>query len=149
MGAPLAKSALHSSPLLDRLLAVVCLTHPSFQSQTDNIPRPRLRDATVQTTPFPQFDSFFVPYTTTLSLNWPYTDSDVLLPSATPQNNGTNSAASPGSISSHVSDPNEPFWRMNPVFETHVRDLRNWSLGTLFRDAYPQWAETVRIKEGR
>jgi hypothetical protein len=36
---------------------------------------------------------------------------------------------------------------MNPAFETHLRDLGNWSLGTEFRDTFPEWATTVRIKE--
>ncbi|KIW03661.1 uncharacterized protein PV09_04983 [Verruconis gallopava] len=127
--------------------------HPCW---LDYLPWPRLRDAAVQTTPFTSFDTFFVPYTTTLSLNWPYAPSDVLLPtSAGPPHPLTSSSSvinmtSPGSASSPGAGSDagpEPIWKMNPAFETHLRDLRNWSLGPLFRDTFPEWAECVRIKD--
>lgn len=117
--------------------------------------RPRLRDAAVQTSPFPNFDTFFVPYTTTLSLNWPYSPTDVLLPSSGPPHPMTNphpaTASTPGSVSSHggANEGPEPIWRMNPAFETHLRDLGNWSLGPSFLDTFPDWAGAVRIKEER
>ena len=38
---------------------------------------------------------------------------------------------------------------MNPAFETHLRDLGNWSLGRTFGETFPDWAGTVRIKEER
>lgn len=58
-------------------------------------------------------------------------------------------ASTPGSVSSHgrSDDGPEPIWRMNPAFETHLRDLNNWSLGISFRDTFPDWAGVVRIKE--
>ena len=111
--------------------------------------RPRLRDAAVATSPPPNFDTFFVPYTTTLSLNWPYLPTDVLLSTSGPMHpNSTNAQAStPGSVSSGRDDGPEPVWKMNPAFETHLRDLDNWSLGPNFRDTFPDWASTVRIQE--
>jgi hypothetical protein len=128
---------------------------PSIHHIDTNQPsltRPRLRDAAAQSSPLPNFDTFFVPYTTTLSVNWPYAPTDVLLPtSGAPHPITTNTnhaaAASPASASSHGADVPEPIWRMNPAFETHLRDLKNWSLGPLFRDTYPDWAGTVTIKE--
>jgi hypothetical protein len=38
-------------------------------------------------------------------------------------------------------------WRMNPVFESHILNLDNWSLGTSFKEHFPAWENTVRIKE--
>ena len=35
---------------------------------------------------------------------------------------------------------------INPVFERHLRDLKNWSLGPPFAKAHPALADTVRIK---
>jgi hypothetical protein len=100
--------------------------------------RPRLRDALCQSHNQPHFDVFFIPYTTSMSVNWPYCDSDVLLPSTFQP-----SASSPGSTSSSQAD--EPAWRMNPAFETHIRNLSNWSLGPAFRETFPQLADTVKI----
>ncbi|QDS77323.1 hypothetical protein FKW77_004808 [Venturia effusa] len=113
----------------------------------DYLPWPRLRDAMVQTPTHsqPHFDQFFIPYTTSLSVNWPYRDSDVLLPSTFQA-----TATSPNSSAAGaVQQAEEPAWRMNPVFETHIRNLENWSLGPAFRDVFPNWVETVRIAEAR
>lgn len=108
--------------------------------------RPRLRDAMIQTPTHaqPHFDQFFIPYTTSLSVNWPYCDSDVLLPSTFQP-----TASSPESTTTGAAQQaEEPAWRMNPAFETHIRNLENWSLGPPFRDAFPNWGEAVRIIEG-
>jgi hypothetical protein len=91
----------------------------------------------MQSSPWPIFDSFFIPYTSTLSINWPYSPQDVLLPTTPPQNIARTSSGA----------TDEPFWRMNPVFEDHVRNLDNWSLGIAFSEHFPQWTDTVRIKE--
>lgn len=40
-------------------------------------------------------------------------------------------------------------WLINPAFESHLRNLQNWSLGPSFRGTFPQFADTVKIKEGR
>jgi len=40
-------------------------------------------------------------------------------------------------------------WLINPAFESHLRDLNNWSLGPNFRGTFPQLADAVKIKEGR
>lgn len=36
---------------------------------------------------------------------------------------------------------------INPVFERHLRDLSNWSLGPAFEKAFPSLADTCRIKK--
>lgn len=71
------------------------------------------------------FENWFIPYTTTLSLNWPYEPTDALL------------KKSDGELV------------INPVFETHLRNLQNWSLGPAFAKAHPMLADTVRIKDNR
>lgn len=68
------------------------------------------------------FEAFFIPYTITLSLNWPYEAQDTLI------------AGDEGELA------------MNPVFERHLRDLNNWSLGPSFAKAFPVLAETGHYK---
>ncbi|KAK0254048.1 hypothetical protein LTR35_018345 [Friedmanniomyces endolithicus] len=71
-----------------------------------------------------RFDEFFVPYTTTLSLNWPHPTSQVLLPASPAEGGGV---------------------KMNPVFESHLRGLESWSLGADFQRAFPDLVVDVRI----
>lgn len=63
----------------------------------------------------------------------------------TPQAAGT-----PASLPHSINLPKEDDqWLINPAFETHLRDLNNWSLGPSFRGNFPQLATAVKIKEGR
>ena len=94
--------------------------HPAW---IDHLPWPRMRDHMVVHYPNIPFDTFFIPYTTTLSLNWPYEPTDTLI---------------------SLPDKQEP--SINPVFERHLRDLNNWSLGPAFARTFPMLAETARIK---
>lgn len=75
------------------------------------------------------FDDFFVPYTTTLSLNWPYPKEKVLI-----SNNANNG-----------DDQQMLDVGINPVFEVHLRELTNWSLGTKFKAAFPDLVQNVRL----
>jgi hypothetical protein len=83
-----------------------------------------------------KFEDFFIPFTSRLCLNWPYPKDQVLIPSPARDH-----------------DPNDPDYdpnamAMNPVFESHLRDLNNWSLGTQFRnDLGDLIDETVRIQD--
>ncbi|KAF2705743.1 hypothetical protein K504DRAFT_459837 [Pleomassaria siparia CBS 279.74] len=139
----------------------------------DHLPWPRLRDDLINTTPFIPFDSFFIPFTTTISLNWPYEARDCLLPaskvnvsslsatssipasspystvvnSASPQPPTPQPIGTPGTATGAFREDEE--WLINPAFETHLRDLRNWSLGPDFRTLFPKHTAGVRIKEGR
>lgn len=70
------------------------------------------------------FDNFFIPFTTTLSLNWPYEPTDTLLAASTDEGDVV----------------------INPVFERHLRRLENWSLGGTFRNAFPGLVDTYRLK---
>ena len=69
------------------------------------------------------FENWFIPYTSTLSVNWPYESTDCLLA---------------------TSESDE--LTINPVFERHLMRLENWSLGPAFARAHPEMASTVRIK---
>jgi hypothetical protein len=94
--------------------------HPAW---VDHLPWPRMRDKMVQLYPGIALENFFIPYTTTLSLNWPYEPSDTLL-----------------------SVPDSDELSINPVFEKHLRDLSNWTLGPAFAKSFPMLADTTKIK---
>ncbi|GFF39074.1 probable GTP cyclohydrolase-2 [Aspergillus udagawae] len=94
--------------------------HPAW---IDYLPWPRMRDRLVGSYQDYPFDQWFIPFTRTLSVNWPYEATDCLL-----------------STSDHED------LIINPVFERHLRNLNNWSLGPAFAEAHPQMAETARIK---
>ncbi|KAL8753043.1 MAG: hypothetical protein Q9199_005329, partial [Rusavskia elegans] len=93
--------------------------HPAW---VDHLPWPRMRDRMCELYPEISLDSWFIPYTTTLSLNWKYEPCDTLL--------------SLGSV-----DGGEEL-SINPVFERHLRDLSNWTLGPAFEKAFPMVADT-------
>ncbi|KAH7139307.1 hypothetical protein B0J11DRAFT_40519 [Dendryphion nanum] len=148
--------------------------HPVW---VDHIPWPRLRDRIITNPPSTPFDAFFIPFTTTISLNWPYEPRDCLLPASkiNPTSLSSTSsmpASSPYSTAVHAGSPPGPMtpqpaastpgtttglpmpkeddqWLINPAFESHLRDLNNWSLGPSFRNTFPTFGDAVRIKEGR
>ncbi|KAF2734487.1 hypothetical protein EJ04DRAFT_512468 [Polyplosphaeria fusca] len=140
--------------------------HPCW---IDHLPWPKLRDKVIASQPFTAFDSFFIPFTTTISLNWPYEGRDCLLPASKlgPSLSSTSSvaASSPYSTAVHAGSPAGPptpgsaaaqavpkeddQWLINPAFESHLRNLKNWSLGPSFRVNFPGYGAAVRIKEGR
>ena len=96
--------------------------HPAW---ADHLPWPRMRDRIIEDYVHYPFDNFFVSYTKTLSLNWPYDPRDTLL------------STSPGSDD----------WVINPAFESHLMQLGNWSLGPAFAEVMPVLGKTARIKE--
>ncbi|TDZ32738.1 hypothetical protein C8035_v011748 [Colletotrichum spinosum] len=98
------------------------IEHPAW---IDHVPFPVMRDRLCRDYN-PQeylFDNFFVPFTTTLSLNWPYDDTDTLL---------------------QVPDSDEVV--INPVFERHLRRLENWTLGPAFKQTFPKLTGTYNLK---
>jgi len=99
-------------------------SHPAW---IDHLPWPKMRDHLVRNyNPRDYlFDNFFIPFTTTMSVNWPYEPTDTLL------------AAGSGEEGDVV---------INPVFERHLRRLENWSLGTAFKTAFPGLVDTYRLK---
>ncbi|KAF2201379.1 hypothetical protein GQ43DRAFT_480757 [Delitschia confertaspora ATCC 74209] len=140
--------------------------HPAWM---DYIPWPRLRDKCVSTRPNIPFDNFFIPFTTTLSVNWPHEPRDCLLyveksrssslPTSLPPSYSTGAhvgsarpatpgptPGTPGPVSGWPGNEDEQ-WQINPDFECHIRDLNNWSLGPAFRAHFPEYADHVRIRE--
>ncbi|KAL9114426.1 MAG: hypothetical protein Q9227_001507 [Pyrenula ochraceoflavens] len=95
--------------------------HPAW---IDYLPWPRMREKMVLNPDYYPFQDWFIPYTTTLSLNWPYEATDTLL----------------------AASNNSEELVINPVFERHLRNLENWSLGDAFAKAHPELVETVKIK---
>ncbi|KAI0137341.1 BZIP transcription factor [Xylariales sp. AK1849] len=96
-------------------------THPAW---IDHLPFPRMRDKlTKEYNPSEfLFDNFFIPFTLTLSVNWPYEATDTLLQS---------------------SDGDELL--INPVFERHMGKLENWTLGEQFHMTFPQLEGTYNL----
>lgn len=75
------------------------------------------------------FDDFFIPLTGTLSVNWPYGGMETLVIGAGRE----------GGVEEEMV--------LNPVFERHLRDLGNWTLGTAFAQAFPALADTLVIRD--
>ncbi|KAF1949868.1 hypothetical protein CC80DRAFT_483743 [Byssothecium circinans] len=128
------------------------IPHPFWM---DYIPWPRMRDTFIATRKTPDFNTFFIPYTMTISLNWPHSQHDVLIPASRVGPHSTTSipGSSPFSnttggspATNHSSKENEE-WIMNPAFEAHLRDLKNWSLGPAFATTFPESVAGVWIKE--
>ena len=94
--------------------------HPAWM---DYVPWPGMRDRIVTTYQNYPFENWFIPFTRGICVNWPYESTDCLL---------------------SAGDSDELV--INPVFERHMRNLNNWSLGTLFAETYPALADTAQIK---
>ncbi|POS77780.1 BZIP transcription factor [Diaporthe helianthi] len=97
--------------------------HPAW---LDSLPFSAMRERLITDYSPPEtfpFEHFFIPFTTTLSLNWPYEDTDTLLQSA-------------------ESDE----LMINPVFERHLRRPENWTLGDAFARAFPALEGTYNLK---
>ncbi|KAJ9663985.1 hypothetical protein H2198_000488 [Neophaeococcomyces mojaviensis] len=95
--------------------------HPAW---IDHLPWPRMRDKLVQNYQDYPFENWFLPFTSGLSVNWPYEAVDCLI--------------SPG-------EHEDPI--INPVFERHIRRLENWSLGPQFAAAFPALADTGNVRD--
>lgn len=94
--------------------------HPAWM---DYVLWPRARDRMIAAHTLYPFENWFIPYTRTLSCNWPFSPTECIL---------------------HRTDTDELV--LNPVFEKHIRDLNNWSLGPAFAESFPALADAVRIR---
>ncbi|KAK2594865.1 hypothetical protein QQS21_007415 [Conoideocrella luteorostrata] len=95
--------------------------HPAW---IDHVPFPAMRDrlARIYKPGEYELEQFFIPYTTTLRVNWPYEETDTLLML-----------------------PDSPDVIINPVFERHLRNINNWTLGSAFARAFPALADTFGL----
>ena len=119
--------------------------HPAW---TDYLPWPRMRDKLVQIHPHVPFDEFFIPYTTTVSLNWPHGQDMILVPAG-----GGGEGAGTGATTANMATAAVGLGGvaagdlvLTAAFEEHMMDLGNWSLGPAFARAHPALAGTVKIK---
>ncbi|KAI7123424.1 hypothetical protein KC352_g32536 [Hortaea werneckii] len=98
---------------------------------TGDVNRPRMRALLASTNP-KRFDEFFVPFSTTVSVNWPASSGDVLVASS------PHPSANDGDVPENLT--------ITPEFESHFRNLSNWSLGRDFVAKFPDIVtEEVRI----
>lgn len=94
--------------------------HPAWM---DYLVWPAMRDRMITNHQNYDFSNWFIPFTSSLSVNWPYEATDALL-----------------------STPESEELMINPVFESHLRNLNNWSLGPAFARAYPHLVDTTVIR---
>jgi hypothetical protein len=94
--------------------------HPAWM---DYVLFPKIRDRIVLSHRDYPFENWFIPYSRTICCNWPYEATDCLL---------------------HDTELDEVV--INPVFERHVRELSNWSLGPFFAEALPALADAAKIR---
>lgn len=100
--------------------AQLMVAHPAW---IDHIPFPKMRDKLVNSYKDHPFEMFFMPFTSGMSVNWPYDPTDCLI---------------------STSDKEDPI--INPVFERHIRRLDNWSVGPVLMEQYPDLQDTARVK---
>ena len=98
----------------------VLTPHPIW---IDYLAWPRMRDRLVMSYLEYPFENWHSHFSRTLSLNWPYEAADCLLWTA---------------------DSDELV--INPVFEKHVRNLSNWTLGPAFAESFPSLVDTTVIR---
>ncbi|KAI0112111.1 hypothetical protein GGR51DRAFT_557291 [Nemania sp. FL0031] len=96
--------------------------HPPW---VDYIPFPQLREVFVNNYECPGYDfvTMFLPYTQTLSVNWPHGDDAVLRKT-----------------------PNDTDVSINPDFQKHLINIDNWTLGDAFDRTYPALRGTYNLK---
>ncbi|KAK4186089.1 hypothetical protein QBC35DRAFT_388071, partial [Podospora australis] len=98
--------------------------HPAW---IDHIPFPEMREKIIreyEVGKFP-FDNFFIPFTSTLCVNWPYEEVD-----------------------EEEREEEEEEWTINPVFVRHLSRLESWTLGEEFERAHPGLVGTFRVRRG-
>ncbi|KAL0263664.1 hypothetical protein SLS55_002645 [Diplodia seriata] len=68
---------------LSKVFTDILRTFPDISGLPERVAvLPRLRDRIIADQPQQAFDNFFIPYTTSLSLNWPHNPRDCLLPAS-------------------------------------------------------------------
>ena len=113
----------------------------------DFLPWPRLRDKLTQNHRNYPFENWFIPFTSEISINWPYEPTDCLLLSSSSTSLATASADSAAVHDNMQGDGHvDETPVVNPVFERHVMRLENWSVGRTFVDAFPELQDCVKVK---
>lgn len=90
--------------------------------------RPRAREYLIAH-PEINLDDFAASYSSGFTLNWPYDPASVVL-AASISGNGTAETT------------------INPVYEEHVRQIRNWTVGDAFRKRFPDLSRLIDLDSG-
>ncbi|KAF2501338.1 hypothetical protein BU16DRAFT_534024 [Lophium mytilinum] len=96
------------------------VAHPSWM---DRIPWPNVRQYLIEC-PGIAFDDFAGAYSTSFFIRWDYDPNHVII---------TTSAAEGGGI------------LINPIYEEHIRQLKNWTVGDVFRRRFPELSTLVDV----
>ncbi|KAM0277421.1 hypothetical protein ACHAQH_005783 [Verticillium albo-atrum] len=89
----------------------------------DRIPWPRAREYLIAH-PDITLDDWAAPYSSSFGVSWPYDPSLVVITSMAADINGTE-------------------FSINPVYEEHLRQLRNWTVGDVFRQRFPDISQLI------
>lgn len=92
--------------------------HPAW---IDLLTWPEARDALIKKMDWGVYETFKDLTGATVSVTWPYPDSGAFMESADGQS-----------------------LRLNPLFETHIRDVKNWATGQEVADVYPYMSPYVK-----
>ncbi|PKS12182.1 hypothetical protein jhhlp_001480 [Lomentospora prolificans] len=107
-------------PWLRPLPIQLTMSHPAW---LDHVPWPLMRERMVKGYHNYLLENYFIPYTSTISCNWPYDDMYAL-----------------------IRNPDTEEITINPVFDQHVRNLDNWSLGEAFKKKFPELIGTYTYR---
>ncbi len=91
--------------------------------------RPALRDLLVDFPDKYPHQHFSEVYSNNVSISWPYNESDVVVDLSGMQDR----AQAPHALQAVI----------NPIFEQHIRNLDNWTLGEGFGRYYPEMRTAV------
>jgi hypothetical protein len=72
------------------------------------------------------FEEFSQVYSSNVTLSWPYSESDIVINLPTTQDCAQSTQAV-----------------INPIFERHIRNLDNWTVGEAFGRYYPEMRTAV------
>ncbi|KAF3349934.1 hypothetical protein VD0002_g10149 [Verticillium dahliae] len=89
----------------------------------DRIPWPRAREYLIAH-PDITLDDWAAPYSSSFDVSWTYDPSLVVIACIAP-------------------DSGNPELSINPVYEEHLRQLRNWTVGDVFRQQFPEISKLV------
>ncbi|ROT38015.1 hypothetical protein SODALDRAFT_360336 [Sodiomyces alkalinus F11] len=95
----------------------------------DRIPWPKAREYLIMH-PEITLDDWAAPYSSSFNVSWPYDPSHVVITIPNP----TDSSVAEFSI--------------NPVYEEHLRQMRNWTVGDVFRKRFPELATLIDEERG-
>ena len=73
------------------------------------------------------FDQWANEFSFSFEMNWPYDDKLVIIADESP-----------------CCCPGDTQYRVNPIFEEHIRNLANWRIGHRSEQLYPEFREHVR-----